>query len=525
MQYNYRNSENIDLSLSVPHNNGFSNMNDQTFHTPNFGDEDFDIPHHNQSQLSYQQNNVPPHSQAQNPMTMNPNDPGGYPSSMHLPHSQEHNMGLSSSASYSSPSYTTMTTVSNSHHSHQQQQEQQRREEQQRQQQHQQQQHQQFMQQMQQQQQQQQQQQYHYMTMGPASYGSHGRSAQGSSPVVNSVVKNEFGEMQPPCPAEQNTTTSDDSDDSTPHAQMIAGMKRPSPEPVDNGLGKIQKVKPKSQKKKKKRDPNEPTKPVSAYALFFRDTQAAIKGQNPNASFGEVSKIVASMWDSLDAEHKNVYKKKTEAAKKDYLKALAAYRASLVSKGANEADNMYSAGGYGGYGGGYSSYSPPTGLPSPPMSNPMSPHQLPPPGPPGPAAGPPGPPGSMASAKKQPLIMSDNRGNVQTQQGMMGGHMGQQTHLSSQQQQQQVNPSNNYIQQPNQQQVNNCTGPPPSNVVTTTDNNMDPPQPTMTCIRSGCTNPSVVNSEWEDEYCSNECVVTHCRNVFQTWVASNQSNS
>lgn len=47
-------------------------------------------------------------------------------------------------------------------------------------------------------------------------------------------------------------------------------------------------------------------RPVSAYALFFRDTQAAIKGQNPNASFGEVSKIVASMWDVLAPEHKNV---------------------------------------------------------------------------------------------------------------------------------------------------------------------------------------------------------------------------
>lgn len=45
---------------------------------------------------------------------------------------------------------------------------------------------------------------------------------------------------------------------------------------------------------------------MSAYALFFRDTQAAIKGQNPNASFGEVSKIVASMWDGLDSEHKSV---------------------------------------------------------------------------------------------------------------------------------------------------------------------------------------------------------------------------
>ncbi|XP_077471744.1 epidermal Langerhans cell protein LCP1-like [Stigmatopora argus] len=81
-----------------------------------------------------------------------------------------------------------------------------------------------------------------------------------------------------------------------------------------------------------KKDPNEPQKPVSAYALFFRDTQAAIKGQNPNASFGEVSKIVASMWDSLAEEQKQVYKKKTDAAKREYLKALAAYRASQLSQ-------------------------------------------------------------------------------------------------------------------------------------------------------------------------------------------------
>ncbi|XP_051944723.1 TOX high mobility group box family member 4-B [Hippocampus zosterae] len=85
-----------------------------------------------------------------------------------------------------------------------------------------------------------------------------------------------------------------------------------------------------------KKDPNEPQKPVSAYALFFRDTQAAIKGQNPNASFGEVSKIVASMWDSLAEEQKQVYKKKTDAAKKEYLKALAAYRASQLSQSACE---------------------------------------------------------------------------------------------------------------------------------------------------------------------------------------------
>ncbi|XP_017276420.1 TOX high mobility group box family member 4-A [Kryptolebias marmoratus] len=85
-------------------------------------------------------------------------------------------------------------------------------------------------------------------------------------------------------------------------------------------------------KGRRKKDPNEPQKPVSAYALFFRDTQVAIKGQNPNASFGEVSKIVASMWDSLAEDQKQVYKRKTEAAKKEYLKALATYKASQLSQ-------------------------------------------------------------------------------------------------------------------------------------------------------------------------------------------------
>lgn len=94
-----------------------------------------------------------------------------------------------------------------------------------------------------------------------------------------------------------------------------------------------------AKKGRKKKDPNEPQKPVSAYALFFRDTQSAIKGQNPNATFGEVSKIVASMWDSLGEEQKQVYKKKTEAAKREYLKALAAYRANQLSKPSPEVED------------------------------------------------------------------------------------------------------------------------------------------------------------------------------------------
>ncbi|XP_064191879.1 TOX high mobility group box family member 3-like isoform X2 [Anguilla rostrata] len=124
-------------------------------------------------------------------------------------------------------------------------------------------------------------------------------------------------------PSPSSSINEEDPDD----GNRVIGEKRPAPDTAK---------KPKTPKKKKKKDPNEPQKPVSAYALFFRDTQAAIKGQNPNATFGEVSKIVASMWDGLGEEQKQVYKSKTEAAKKEYLKALAAYRASLVSKAAAE---------------------------------------------------------------------------------------------------------------------------------------------------------------------------------------------
>lgn len=53
-----------------------------------------------------------------------------------------------------------------------------------------------------------------------------------------------------------------------------------------------------------------------------------------------------------------------------------------------------------------------------------------------------------------------------------------------------------------------------------------PPQQNATpqqCIRHGCQNLAIVSSDWEDEYCSNECVITHCRDVFGNWVQTNNS--
>ncbi|KAK7945121.1 hypothetical protein WMY93_000849 [Mugilogobius chulae] len=39
----------------------------------------------------------------------------------------------------------------------------------------------------------------------------------------------------------------------------------------------------------------------------------------------------------------------------------------------------------------------------------------------------------------------------------------------------------------------------------------------MLCLRAGCNKPAVESEDWDKEYCSNECVATHCRDVFQAW--------
>lgn len=269
--------------------------------------------------------------------------------------------------------------------------------------------------------------------------------------------------------------TSEDSDDSahvggsTPLLQLMSGMKRPSPEPADIKVAAVKKAK--VPKKKKKRDPNEPQKPVSAYALFFRDTQAAIKGQNPNASFGEVSKIVASMWDSLDAEHKNVYKKKTEAAKKDYLKALAAYRASLVSKqtSSDQMDSLY-------HGSGHSPYSSSGSFPQTTaissstvmMATTLSP--------------------SMSQLQQHPSMAVQHQGMQQQQQHpSRPASSGYHPSPASYQQQTNLPPGGG-----GQQPMASPQGVASNQPLTSRSTN---------CLRNGCPNPAVESPDWDSEYC------------------------
>ena len=55
-------------------------------------------------------------------------------------------------------------------------------------------------------------------------------------------------------------------------------------------------------------EPKAPQNPLSAYAYFFKETQNSIKSQQPNATFESVSKIVETMWQALEEDHKEKYR-------------------------------------------------------------------------------------------------------------------------------------------------------------------------------------------------------------------------
>ncbi|CAF0811500.1 unnamed protein product [Rotaria sp. Silwood1] len=119
----------------------------------------------------------------------------------------------------------------------------------------------------------------------------------------------------------QHSSTSD-VDETSPPPSSSSSLNRVN-DTISNKL-----IKKKKQTKKK----------LSPYALFFRDTQNDIKKKLSNPSFGEISKVVAHMWENIEPEIKEQYKSKAAAAKKEYLKQLAAYRAVQIS---NQTPNMH----------------------------------------------------------------------------------------------------------------------------------------------------------------------------------------
>jgi hypothetical protein len=66
------------------------------------------------------------------------------------------------------------------------------------------------------------------------------------------------------------------------------------------------KVTKKKQTTKKEKDPNAPKKPLSAFMIFSSENRSRIKEENPDATFGEMGKLLGQKWKEMSEEDKTV---------------------------------------------------------------------------------------------------------------------------------------------------------------------------------------------------------------------------
>ena len=87
---------------------------------------------------------------------------------------------------------------------------------------------------------------------------------------------------------------------------------------------------PGGKKKKAKKDPNAPKRNMSAYFLYSIDARPQVKAANPDASFGDIARMISQQFKDLSSKEKSKWEKKAEADKERYQREMAEYNACLL---------------------------------------------------------------------------------------------------------------------------------------------------------------------------------------------------
>jgi hypothetical protein len=82
---------------------------------------------------------------------------------------------------------------------------------------------------------------------------------------------------------------------------------------------------PQGKGKKEKKDPLAPKKGLSPFMIFNKENREKIKTSNPEATFGDIGKLIGTAWKALNDKQKAVYTQKAEADKERYATESAAY--------------------------------------------------------------------------------------------------------------------------------------------------------------------------------------------------------
>ncbi len=82
---------------------------------------------------------------------------------------------------------------------------------------------------------------------------------------------------------------------------------------------KTTKTEPKKTRKSKKPKKEGPKRPMSAYFLWMNDSRDGIKKKHPDASIGELGKIMGKEWGKVSEDVKKKFEKQAEKLKEQYI--------------------------------------------------------------------------------------------------------------------------------------------------------------------------------------------------------------
>lgn len=77
--------------------------------------------------------------------------------------------------------------------------------------------------------------------------------------------------------------------------------------------------------KKAKKDPNAPKRNMSAYFLYSVANRSEVKAQNPDASFGDIAKIISQQFKALSEKERAKWDAKAVADKTRYQDEMEGY--------------------------------------------------------------------------------------------------------------------------------------------------------------------------------------------------------
>jgi len=92
----------------------------------------------------------------------------------------------------------------------------------------------------------------------------------------------------------------------------------PPSDDSDSGDGK-------TKKKKKKKDPNRPKKNLTSYLLFSNAVRNDVKQKNPDATFGDLSKLISKRFKVITVEERAKFDKLAAKDKIRYQKEMKSY--------------------------------------------------------------------------------------------------------------------------------------------------------------------------------------------------------